>query len=234
MNAFRRGFTLIELLVVIAIIAILAAILFPVFAQAREAAKGTTCLSNMKQIGLATFLYVGDNDDTFPMDSHSGGMEFSWVRTLQPYSRSALVFRCPSDRSVNWERPLPNRLLTRKSSYGTNYYMTAYLPGEDDPPTSETSGFTRLSQVVAPSSTIYWAEMKTNETGDHFHPAWWYAANPDFFFEDPFRILETELHQGSANYAFVDGHVKRLKFRQAFSGDRRVDLFDPRREPGSN
>src|SRR5580700_9880381 len=68
----RAGFTLIELLVVIAIIAILAAILFPVFAQAKNAARGAACISNMRQIGLASMLYVGDNDDTwYPAEKYS-------------------------------------------------------------------------------------------------------------------------------------------------------------------
>jgi len=69
----RKAFTLIELLVVIAIIAILAAILFPVFSQAREKARGATCLSNLKQIGLGVMMYVQDYDETFPMSQYGGG-----------------------------------------------------------------------------------------------------------------------------------------------------------------
>ncbi len=226
----KRAFTLIELLVVIAIIAILAAVLFPVFAQAREAAKATVCLSNLKQMGLSIVLYSDDYDQVLPMDSHSGGSQHSWNVTLQHYAKSKLLFRCPSDTSVNFDRPLPNRLLTRKSSYGTNFYMTAYLPGEEDLPTSQTSGFTSLSQIAAPARTIYIAEMKKNLVSDHFHPAWWYADNPDFSFEDPQQTLETALHAGGANYVFLDGHAKKLKFPQTFSGTGTVDLYDPRRE----
>lgn len=226
----RKAFTLIELLVVIAIIAILAAILFPVFAQARDAAKATTCLSNQRQLGLAILLYADDFEQVLPMDSHSGGSRHSWLVTLQPYSKGRLVYRCPSDSSVNFERPLPGRLLTRQSSYGTNFYMTAYIPGEDDPPTSETSGFTSLSQIAGPSRTIYLAEMKRNSIADHYHPAWWYADNPDFAFENPQAVLETGLHAGKANYLFLDGHAKRQAFSEVFSGDGRRDRFDPRRE----
>ncbi len=101
----RSGFTLIELLVVIAIIAILAAILFPVFAQAREKARATTCLSNEKQIGLAALMYVQDYDETYPWAWGLGG---NWVSLVDPYIKSAgesewgisvhnTVWQCPDD-----------------------------------------------------------------------------------------------------------------------------------------
>lgn len=221
----RRGFTLIELLVVIAIIAILAAILFPVFASAKAAAKGTTCLMNLKQVGLGTMMYAQDHDDTLPMDSHSGGSQGSWLVTLQPYLRATLLLRCPSDTSVNFERPLPGRLLKRRSSYGTNFYMTAADP--ENP--SSTHGYANLSQITTPASTIYVAEMRRNSIADHFHPAWWYRDNPDFLFADPDAELEIGVHQGAANYVFLDGHAKRHAFASTFSGDGRIDLYDPRR-----
>ncbi len=111
----RRGFTLIELLVVIAIIAILAAILFPVFARAREKARQTSCLSNLKQIGLAHLMYAQDYDETFLrgryhgtcMFGHlhnagtNGGTEaitdyYGWFTHIYPYINNTQVFRCPS------------------------------------------------------------------------------------------------------------------------------------------
>jgi prepilin-type N-terminal cleavage/methylation domain-containing protein len=94
-----RGFTLIELLVVIAIIAILAAILFPVFAKAREQARKTSCLSNLKQIGMATMAYTQDYDETLPMASLGacpGPNAFGWADMIYPYVRNAGVFNCPS------------------------------------------------------------------------------------------------------------------------------------------
>jgi prepilin-type N-terminal cleavage/methylation domain-containing protein/prepilin-type processing-associated H-X9-DG protein len=120
----RRGFTLIELLVVIAIIAILAAILFPVFSQARERARVATCISNARQIGLAVRMYVQDYDETFPIfhaynsQPPAGqpghlGVEVS----LEPYTKSPKVFRCPSDvGSPYQQRDVP----------GTNSYWQAY------------------------------------------------------------------------------------------------------------
>ena len=100
----RNGFTLIELLVVIAIIAILAAILFPVFAQAREKAKQTQCLSNIKQMGLATNMYCDDNDGGFPAvyDDESdvnqdGRLDRQvWADKILPFTKSRNIFACPS------------------------------------------------------------------------------------------------------------------------------------------
>src|SRR5262245_6619399 len=116
----RRGFTLIELLVVIAIIAILAAILFPVFAQAREAARKASCMSNGNQLGKATMMYTQDYDETYYPHRHNcaGGLpcnpllqepqfapqitggaqtRYFWISMLQPYVKNYLVFKCPSN-----------------------------------------------------------------------------------------------------------------------------------------
>lgn len=115
-----RAFTLIELLVVIAIIAILAAILFPVFAQAKEAAKKTTCLSNAKEMGTAVYLYAGDNDDTLCQTSweselttqpfNPGGQyQIHWTYLMQPYIKNWGIFLCPSDSNpVTPKYPAPN------------------------------------------------------------------------------------------------------------------------------
>src|SRR5437762_7525147 len=93
----RHGFTLIELLVVIAIIALLAAILFPTFAQAREKARAISCLSNCKQLGLAIMMYAQDNDERYPFghvdDADTAGDAASWVDSVQPYIKTKLLHR---------------------------------------------------------------------------------------------------------------------------------------------
>ena len=105
----RRGFTLIELLVVIAIIAILAAILFPVFAQAREAARKTQCLSNTKQFGTAVMMYVQDYDELYPLSiypaSIGGSMRaFSVFDAIIPYTKNAGIVACPSEpKAMDWD-----------------------------------------------------------------------------------------------------------------------------------
>ncbi len=100
----RTGFTLIELLVVIAIIAILAAILFPVFARARERARQTSCLSNVRQLSLAMIMYVQDHNERFHLSQYTlpdTAPESAWFRAIMPYVRNEQLFICPSDGETN-------------------------------------------------------------------------------------------------------------------------------------
>ncbi|MBC8135919.1 MAG: DUF1559 domain-containing protein [Fibrella sp.] len=121
-----RAFTLIELLVVIAIIAILAAILFPVFAQAREKARQTSCLSNEKQLGLGVLQYVQDYDEMFPAASNV--WVDSWSITTQPYVKTYAVFRCPSDSELEL-RPALIPWAGVSISYGANMNNNGYAFG---------------------------------------------------------------------------------------------------------
>lgn len=113
-HPIRRAFTLLELLIVIAIIAILAAILFPVFAQAREKARQTACLSNLHQVGLATIMYAQDYDEIMPGTDFGGeegdpGPEYFWGDLLQPYLKNRQILTCPSASiPLRYTSPLPN------------------------------------------------------------------------------------------------------------------------------
>ena len=115
----RRGFTLIELLVVIAIIAILAAILFPVFARARENARKANCLSNLKQIGTGMLMYAQDNDEHLPVGGYYEILQawpnsldtMTWRALVQPYLKNTAVYICPSAPPGQW-------------SYGINGCLT--------------------------------------------------------------------------------------------------------------
>ena len=104
-NRLRKGFTLIELLVVIAIIAILAAILFPVFAKAREAARKSTCQSNLKQIGSGLMMYVQDFDERYPIIRGGNTAAFAdWRGAIYPYTKNTKIFICPSN-DTNAQNP---------------------------------------------------------------------------------------------------------------------------------
>ena len=143
-----QGFTLIELLVVIAIIAILAAILFPVFAKAREKARQISCLSNTKQLGLAFTQYSQDNDEKNP-----GGVNWyfpggnGWAGQIYPYVKSKQVFLCPSDATGSPEH----------SSYGYNSNNTA--------PTGATVDGYSIAKYIAPAKTVLLFEVQGNYFG---------------------------------------------------------------------
>lgn len=136
MNRRQSAFTLIELLVVIAIIAILAAILFPVFAQARESARRTTCLSNVKQMGVAFAMYTQDFDETTPAVIHDNNLAYDpdfWV-ILQPYIKNTDMFYCP-DRT-EWTMPMGDDCSGQEAinprqrciGYGHNWGILSNVP----------------------------------------------------------------------------------------------------------
>ena len=144
MKGMKRGFTLIELLVVITIIAILAAILFPVFARAKAAAKQTVCISNLKQIGTAMSLYMGDHDDIFPyaVDASDKFDPAIWAGqpafaaqipfmlelpdALLPYTKSKEIFHCPSDSGTQvLDNHFPDKFVSSPSLFAT--FHSSYL-----------------------------------------------------------------------------------------------------------
>jgi len=128
----KHAFTLIELLVVIAIIAILAAILFPVFARARENARRTACLSNLKQMGLAVMMYAQDYDEAYPQHRQSGGATtLYWQNIIQPYVKTTQIFQCPST----------TRTSTVDGGYGANVLMFT------------SSSPVKMAAIASPAST---------------------------------------------------------------------------------
>lgn len=143
----KKGFTLIELLVVIAIIAILAAILFPVFAKVREKARQTSCLSNEKQLGLAFIQYAQDYDETFPKDTN-GGFGNGWAGQIYPYAKSTGVFACPDDPTRASEAGL------YPLSYGMNTNLMEAFP------TSFAEPGAVLAGQGAPASTVLLFEVQ--------------------------------------------------------------------------
>jgi prepilin-type N-terminal cleavage/methylation domain-containing protein/prepilin-type processing-associated H-X9-DG protein len=206
----HRGFTLIELLIVIAIIAILASILFPVFARVRENARRASCQSNLKQIGLAVMQYTQDFDEIMPLADLDGAAP-RWTDNLQPYLKSYQVFKCPSDDTAN---PAPN---STSSSYSANL-MGRQNSGNLTHPWSTwtwTGTMTLVPRLMAeirmPTTTILAAE------GTDY--AW--SCNNLNSAACSFTINQTteprqfgewrERHLGTINTLWADGHVKAVK-----------------------
>lgn len=145
MSKRHHGFTLIELLVVIAIIAILAAILFPVFQKVRENARRASCLSNEKQLGLAFMQYTQDADEQLPYRSGTTGNQVIWPVTIMPYIKSIAVFSCPDDSTKSTVGFAQNPPL----SYAANQNVI-------------TSPGNAIASFVAPASTVLLAEQINN------------------------------------------------------------------------
>lgn len=219
----RRAFTLIELLVVIAIIAILAAILFPVFAQAKEAAKKTVDLSNQKQIMTGILMYVSDNDDCTCRTHHD--LEppetiadlYTWYQPLQPYIKNSEVFHDPSMSDTPTLFPYPVTLANWKT-YRTDYLINGFF-----------AHGVNMGSFSRPAEQIVIGERHAGIAFFDYHP--WESA-PDGSWERGFldgsgyqigdADSDTQIpdlknigrHTGGNNYAFCDGHAKWFKFAQ--------------------
>lgn len=234
----RRGFTLIELLVVIAIIAILAAILFPVFARAREKARQASCLSNMKQLSLAVIQYMSDNDQRFPLDllNHPnqntgntldtdpwGNARYVWRRGIYPYAKNYQMFVCPSrPRTRAWGQcPLRHQEaaeagnLSCANAYVGNWWLMNPVVGG---PQAEGDLYYGTSQVIviveSPGglgAKPGWADCEPwgGGTNGYGEPVLaWGAGGMEGW---PSPCATTLVHNGGGNIGFADGHTKWLK-----------------------
>jgi prepilin-type N-terminal cleavage/methylation domain-containing protein/prepilin-type processing-associated H-X9-DG protein len=214
-----RGFTLIELLVVIAIIAILAAILFPVFAKAKDKANQAACTSNLRQLGLGVLMYVQDNDERLPRWDYGCGTSPDpywpiWYETIQPYLKNAEMLECPSD---SWTDPWScctdigwNRTFIMRPSYCMNEGIHCVGPN--------------ISQFKTPANLMLLAEARLPLSG---WPAAYFGI-PDLLNRVAFANScgwdtycaggavpndDWTRHNGGSVICFADGHAKWLKWQ---------------------
>ena len=205
----RKGFTLIELLVVIAIIAILAAILFPVFARAREKARQTSCLSNLKQIMLGTLMYTQDYNERTPPHGYfapdpplaprfndSRGAYWDWPVLLEPYIMNRDIYQCPSHpdegatHSSGTQHPYPVAYTVPRSFSGIKM-ATVRRPAE------------KIYHMDKLHSSSIWTNNITSAQG---REEWWWTENPDGPHPSPCYV--GHWHNNGANYSHFDGHAK--------------------------
>ena len=244
----RKGFTLIELLVVIAIIAILAAILFPVFQKVRENARRASCESNMKQLGLAFVQYCQDSNEKFPTGIPMYNNTMGWAGAIYPFAKSTGVYTCPDDSS-NVASP------TTAVSYGYNagFESVVYING----PGNVNQGLA-LSQLVSPAKTVQLFEVvgattiltdpnnpdQNSATGDGAcglgYNGQQYATGvfpnvtpvappgpPVNGNKPPYNATLTGRHSDGSNFEFADGHVKWLRPSAVSAGQFNPTANDP-------
>lgn len=243
MKSIRRGFTLIELLVVIAIIAILAAILFPVFAQARDKARQASCLSNMKQLGTAAMMYVQDYDEQFPAYGvDAGGNEISWGKyywmfMFQPYIKGY---------AANWNKPRSGVYFCPSDPAARPQYLSGTRATQVLPQPAGEWGLTPTVDETGTQALGYWCSYSINEHITDREPskgnaalAAWQAPAESFLLMEAWdsevegdeldelygipgslrsasqRVRGEGGHGGGINIAYIDGHVKwnKLSYR---------------------
>lgn len=206
------GFTLIELLVVIAIIGILAAILFPVFARARENARRASCQSNLKQVGLGLLQYSQDYDEKL-VRAWSGSKTGSdpnsnrWMDAIFPYVKSEQVFNCPSHSFV---APAGPYKLRHGSNFGSYAINAAYWGEGDFEQSPAGEGNTNLASLQDAAGTIW-----IGDGSAHFEFAWENKSEQPDVEIDParFRYLDylIERHLDTVPVLYCDGHVKAVR-----------------------
>jgi prepilin-type N-terminal cleavage/methylation domain-containing protein/prepilin-type processing-associated H-X9-DG protein len=202
-----RGFALIELLVVIAIIAILAAILFPVFARAREKARQTSCLNNVKQLGLATEMYLQDYDEMWGGATYNSVITYYdnlWYVILDPYMKNQNILECPST-GTHW---VEDSHYNPGQRLYTDYLRNCELTFNYGSVSGRNWGASsKLAQVAYPAETIMYADGRT---GVRTYPYLRACLRPEY------------RHNEGCNVCYVDGHAKWVK----------GPIEEPERHPG--
>lgn len=206
-----RAFTLIELLVVIAIIAVLATILFPVLAQAREKARQTQCASNTRQLALGVLMYAQDYDEALPptaiVSENSDGT--LWPDLLAPYLKNDQIRLCPDDANG------------KRNSYGLNELLFADLTDPD----SLQAPVGTLASVQTPADTVMMAELGTEDDFKTDRPNAYKSTAPNVPMNDEADARPSARHFQRVNLGLMDGHQKAFRLDQFYTNQTPPDKW---------
>jgi prepilin-type N-terminal cleavage/methylation domain-containing protein/prepilin-type processing-associated H-X9-DG protein len=208
----RTGFTFIELLVVIAIIAILAAILFPVFARARENARKTSCSSNVRQLCLGALMYAQDYDELLPCDYYACNSSWTHARLvgqILPYIKNVGIFYCPSAPKMSIADIIDNA--TNRAAGNISYYYYSYdqVPSTVTPASGDSTfisnSFLKGTAGLTAANTPRIMSVASQTDALSCSDLWLFS---DPFFGNAFPVKIHSAAFGSINVGYLDGHVK--------------------------
>ncbi|MEI8037344.1 MAG: prepilin-type N-terminal cleavage/methylation domain-containing protein [Verrucomicrobiota bacterium] len=223
-HARARGFTLVELLVVVAMLAVLAGLATPSLRRALRKATAIRCAAKLQSLGAATLLYTQDHDGQLPRSFHSAGAhgQPGWAVSIAPYlgvvdsqiqSAWAGVF------NAHFRSPADGATDPFVYSYGFNVHFELDSDGDDYQ--GSPASWRRLCQIPAPGSTILMGQTRPVRFGDHLMCHQWSGL------QAAKNALNHAIHDGKANYLFVDGHVETLRVEDTFDPSRRINRWNP-------
>lgn len=197
----RPAFSLVELLVVLVIIGILVSLILPAVQSVRVAARKSSCLNNMRQIGLAVVMYCDAHDGNFPKTVHDGD-EQSWIYTLAPFTERVDALRiCPDDPQGE----------ERVKVHSTSYILNGYLVMENK---NSVRNRNRLKALSKTMMVFEGSDERTTAFGnEHSHPFLWFGSLAMYegtVLKEIEKEVEIDRHSGDAHYVFADGHVEQI------------------------
>lgn len=219
-----HGFTLVEVLVVVAVIAVLAGVSIPSMRRTLRQADAMSCAAKLKSLGTATVLYTLENQDQLPRSFHSAGAnrQPGWAASIAPYlgiSSSQIQTNWPGVFNAHFRSPADTATDPFIYSYGLNVHFELNPDGDDYQGSPAT--WRRLSQSPNPAGTVLMGQTHPIKYGDHLMCHQWSGV------QAAKNALNHAIHDGKANYLFLDGHVETLRVEDTFDPARKINRWNP-------